>query len=188
MVVSAGGSAYLDVVLPALVGDLTNPDGSPRSVLPIVRAGAYITHDHGLLERSDPWARMTPPRRLVPAATVWAQVLSTPEPGIVLCGAGRRDVPYDIDLPRPISVRRLRADGSLAAAVPIDGLTVAKADDQHLHLRTEDAQGRPSSVGIAPGDVIGFGISHPCTLFDKWDTALVIDRDERAIEFIRTEF
>ncbi|GMA25002.1 hypothetical protein GCM10025864_27610 [Luteimicrobium album] len=28
-----------------------------------------------------------------------------------------------------------------------------------------------------PGDVIGFGISHPCTLFDKWRVGIVVDGD-----------
>ncbi len=39
VVVSAGGSAYLDVVLPRLGGPLRNMDASPRTVLPIVRSG-----------------------------------------------------------------------------------------------------------------------------------------------------
>ncbi len=26
-----------------------------------------------------------------------------------------------------------------------------------------------------PGDRIGFGLSHPCTAFDKWRTVLLVD-------------
>lgn len=188
VIVSAGGSAYLDVVLPSLPGALTNPDGSPRTVKAIVRSGAYITHDHGLLERANPWSRMDPPLEPQNAAVVWAQVLSCPEPGLVLCGAGRRDVPYDIDLPTPIKVRRLMADGSLGDAEPLTGLAVTKVDDQHLYLRTDGPQGESNLARLAPGDVIGLGISHPCTLFDKWATALVIDNTERVLELIHTQF
>lgn len=195
VVVSAGGSAYVDVVLPALPGPLLNPDGSPRPVLPLVRSGAYITHDHGLLERADPWSRMTPQRQLRTAATVWAQVLSVPETGLALCGAGRRDLPYDIDLPVPVSIRRAATDGTIGPAQPLHAVAVTKLDDQHAYLRPDDAITAPgSSTGFAtladirPGDVIGFGISHPCTLFDKWATAVIIDDNERAIDLIHTEF
>ncbi len=205
VVISAGGSAYVDVVLPALPGPLTNSDCSPRPVLALLRSGAYITADHGLLKRADPWARMDPPRQLQPAATVWAQVLSTPEPGLALCGAGRRDLPYDIDLPVAMSIRKAAIDGAIGAAQPLHGVAVTKLDDQHAYLSAADDgvsvdddasmnNAVPAAAGalglddISPGDVIGFGISHPCTLFDKWATALVIDKDERVIDLIHTEF
>lgn len=194
VVVSAGGSGYIDVVLSALPGPLTNPDGSSRDVLALIRSGAYITHDHGLLERGDPWARMDPPYEPRAAATVWAQVLSTPEPGLVLCGAGRRDMPYDIDLPVALQIRKAATDGAIGNAQPLHGVTATKVDDQHVYLRptedepTEKPAGSIDLTGIAPGDVIGFGISHPCTLFDKWATALVIDDDERVIDYVHTEF
>lgn len=182
VVVSAGGSAYLDVVLPSLGGDLKNADGSPRTVLPIVRSGAYLTHDHGLLARANPWARMTPPRHPVAAATVWAQVLSTPEEGLALVGAGRRDVPYDIDLPTPILVRRALPDGTAGPSQPLLGLEVRKVDDQHLYVVPTDG----ATLDLVPGDVVGLGISHPCTLFDKWRTITVTDAG--ATRFIHTEF
>lgn len=182
VVVSAGGSAYLDVVLPSLGGDLENPDGSRRPVRPIVRAGAYVTHDHGLLARANPWARMDPPRSAIPAAIVWAQVLSTPEPGLALAGAGRRDVPYDIDLPTPILVRRALPDGTAGPVQPLLGLDVTKVDDQHLYLQPTAG----SALDLQPGDVVGLGISHPCTLFDKWRSLTVTDH--RTSRLIHTEF
>ncbi len=182
VVVSAGGSAYLDVVLPALGGDLNGPDGSRRPVFPLVRSGAYLTHDHGLLARANPWSRMSPPRAPIPAAIVWAQVLSTPETGLALAGAGRRDVPYDIDLPTPILVRRALADGSSGPSQPLTGLEVTKVDDQHLYLRP--TAGR--MLDLIPGDVVGLGISHPCTLFDKWRSITVTGQGTARL--IHTEF
>ena len=32
---------------------------------------------------------------------LWGSVLSRPEPGLALLGFGKRDVPFDIDLPMP---------------------------------------------------------------------------------------
>ncbi len=125
---------------------------------------------------------MTPPRPPVAAATVWAQVLSTPEAGLALAGAGRRDVPYDIDLPTPILVRRALADGTPGASEPLVGLEVTKVDDQHLYLRPTAG----GTLDLVPGDVVGLGISHPCTLFDKWRNIAVVDAVETRI--IHTEF
>ena len=190
VIVSAGGSGYLDVVFDHLPGDLSGTyagDGSAwtRSVRAIVRAGAYITHDHGLLERSDPWARMDPPRALRAAAIVWAQVLSAPEDGLALAGAGRRDVPYDIDLPVPLWVRRAEPDGSPGPIRELTGVAVTKVDDQHMYLRPGSER---DVLDLAPGDVVGLGISHPCTLFDKWRTAVMLDSGGAPVEVIHTQF
>ncbi|WP_019147386.1 type III PLP-dependent enzyme domain-containing protein [Timonella senegalensis] len=185
VVVSAGGSAYLDVVMSELPGPLTvtrrghdesQPESSIISVIPVVRAGAYIIHDHGLLERANPWVRMPAtwldgaadaplPRA---AAHVHAVVLSTPEPGLALLNVGRRDVPFDIDLPLVVSH---------------NGWTVTSVNDQHAFVRA-DAEHQP----LAPGDVVKLGISHPCTIFDKWATALVTNDAHEIIDIIETQF
>jgi D-serine deaminase-like pyridoxal phosphate-dependent protein len=189
VVVSAGGSSFLDVVLAELPGDLTRPDGAQVPVDVVVRSGAYVTHDHGFCERMDPWRRIPGGQPLRAAAVVWAQVLSAPEPGLVILGAGRRDLAYDLDLPVALSVRRADAQGRLSPPVPLDGTTVTALNDQHLFLAmpavgtTADAQ-----PGLAPGDVVGLGISHPCTLFDKWRVASVVDADDHVVELVTTDF
>ena len=38
------------------------------------------------------------------------------------------------------------------------------------------------------GDMISFGISHPCTTFDKWQLLYLVDDDYRVVEAIRTFF
>ena len=43
---------------------------------------------------------------LRPALELWAQVLSRPEPGLALLGAGRRDVGFDKGLPVPLRIVR----------------------------------------------------------------------------------
>lgn len=186
VVVSAGGSSFLDVVVAELPGDLTGPDGAAVPVDVVVRSGAYVTHDHGFCERMDPWRRIPGASPMQAAAVVWAQVLSTPEPGLVILGAGRRDLAYDLDLPVALSVRRADARGTLAPPVPLDDATVTALNDQHLFLTVEPAAG--SARALAPGDVVGLGISHPCTLFDKWRVAAVVDADDHVVELVTTDF
>ncbi|MEW9527275.1 alanine racemase [Microbispora sp. NPDC049125] len=169
LVVSAGGSAWFDLVAEEL-GPLTGELGA----LVILRSGAYIAHDDGFYRERTPWNRL-PGEGLRPALEVWAQVLSVPEPGLALVGMGKRDVPYDIDLPTVRAVRR----GPAEAAVPLGGVTVTRVQDQHAYLTGE---------GLRPGDLVSFGISHPCTAFDKWRVIPVVDDDYVVVDLIDTCF
>jgi D-serine deaminase-like pyridoxal phosphate-dependent protein len=128
----------------------------------IVRSGAYLTHDDGLYARSSPLRAA-----LLPALQVRAQVVSRPEPELAVLTMGRRDVSFDQDLPVPL------------------GLTdsvVTKLNDQHGYLRL----GGGDNVDV--GDWLGFGISHPCTVFDKWQLIPELDADDRVVGLIRTYF
>lgn len=164
VVLSAGGSAHADVVLRELAPPLG--DVATRVVL---RSGAYVTHDHGHYRRSDPWTRLGADA-LRPAITVWGQVLSVPEDGLVVCGVGKRDVSSDLGLPTPLWVRRAGDDGRLGPARDL-AATVTALNDQHAYLAVGPGH------GIAPGDVVGLGISHPCTTLDRWRRAAVVDGD-----------
>ena len=76
-IVTAGGSAYFDVVTRELTADGTAP------VQVILRSGAYLTHDHGFYDTISPAGRgAAGAPALRPAIEVWAQVLSRPEPGL----------------------------------------------------------------------------------------------------------
>ncbi len=81
--------------------------GLPAGLTVILRSGAYLTHDHGYYGTVSPAARGAagaPPLR--PALELWAQVLSRPEPGLALLGAGRRDAGFDQGLPVPLRAVR----------------------------------------------------------------------------------
>lgn len=173
VIVTAGGSAYFDQVVEVLGGSW------PMPVLPVLRSGAYVTHDEGTYEESSPLGahpRLNGPR-LRPAARAWAQVMSRPEPRLALVTCGKRDVPYDIDLPVPV----LRRSGD--ETTPLTGCTVTKVNDQHgfVQLGAEDA--------VAVGDWIALGLSHPCTTFDKVPILPVVGADgETVVDLIRTFF
>ena len=176
VLVSAGGSRYFDRVAQVL--------GSGRyeglEVRLVVRSGCYLVHDHGTYAGASPlvpgaWGGGS----LVPALEVWAEVLSVPETGHVIVGMGKRDVPYDIGLPIPLHLVR-GYDGRLE---PFAGGDLTRLDDQHGYLQV-----RPGQAPVAPGDRIGFGISHPCTAFDKWREVLLVNDDYEVLDHIATFF
>ena len=152
--------------------------GEPRPGAPtvVLRSGCYLTHDHGEYAAVGPAERGLGPD-LRPAIELWAPVLSCPERGLALACAGRRDVAFDQGLPVPLWIRR--ADGIVE---PASGLTVTRLDDQHAYLAV------PAEVSLAPGDLIGCGISHPCTTFDKWRIVPVVDDDYRVVDAVHTFF
>ena len=146
----------------------------------VLRSGAYVTHDHGLYERGSPFGMRAAPGapRLEPAIEVWAPVVSAPEPGLAIAGAGRRDLPVDQDLPVVIEIRG--DDGS--SGPPSPGFRVDQLNDQHAFI---DLDG---GARLAVGDLVGFGISHPCTAFQLWREALVVDDEDRIIDVYELRF
>jgi D-serine deaminase-like pyridoxal phosphate-dependent protein len=176
-IVTAGGSAYFDIVTGALTGAGGDLDRGEAQV--ILRSGAYLTYDHGFYGTVSPAGRGTPGApALRPALELWAQVLSRPEPGLALLGAGRRDVGFDKGLPVPLRVRR--TDGGRQSAGP--GWAVTELNDQHAFLRVDP------DAALAPGDVVALGISHPCTTLDKWRALVVVNDDETVIDMVHAFF
>jgi len=172
-IVSAGGSAYFDVVAGELAAGGSADGVATRGVL---RSGCYLTHDHGLYADIGPASRGLGPH-LLPAIELWAPVLSCPEPGLALACAGRRDVAFDHRMPMPLRLRR--QDGTIE---PASGLTVKGMADQHAYVDV------PPGIELTPGDLICFGISHPCTTFDKWRVIPVVDDEYRVIDAVHTFF
>lgn len=176
--VTAGGSTYFDQVVEALGGAWA----AERGLRVMIRSGCYLTHDHGLYATSSPWAQATPERRLWPALEVWGRVLSRPEPHLAIVGFGRRDVPYDSGLPVPLWVRR---DGTCHDG---SGLVVTALNDQHAYVKLPESDEVPGPVTCGVGDLIGCGISHPCTAFDKWPLIPVVDDEYNVLGAVRTFF
>lgn len=157
-IVSAGGSAWFDRVTDRLGGA-----GLGQLVL---RSGASVTHDDGFYRAKTPFHRVPAEGPLVAALEMWAQILSVPEPGLALAGMGKRDAPFDEGLP--------------VVRSPATGLTVTKLNDHHTYLAVEPG------VAVAPGDLIRFGLSHPCTAFDKWREIPVVDDEHRVVDVLHT--
>lgn len=172
VVVTAGGSIYPDRVA-AVLGAAWDPPQPARRVL---RSGCYVTHDHGLYEEGSPFGRHATGARLQPALEAWGVVLSHPEPDLAIVGFGRRDVPYDAGLPIPFGIRSDEGDDR-----PTSEVEVVQLNDQHAFV--QDPRGE-----LRVGDLLGCGISHPCTAFDKWDVIPVVNDDYAVTAAVRTYF
>lgn len=174
--VTAGGSAYFDVVAEVLA-----PLAGGRTHV-VVRAGAAIIHDDGFYTGITPFARDPEHRyQLRSAMHTWARVVSRPEPGLALLDAGKRDVPFDEGLPMP----QLVAPELGAPARPLADATITAVNDQHAFLRI------PPDSDLRIGDVVRLGLSHPCTAFDKWRWIPVLaghSDDPPVVDLIRTYF
>jgi D-serine dehydratase len=180
ILLSAGGSAVFDLVLPLLTGS-----GLTKPVEGVLRSGCYITHDHGHYQR---YLNLVQQREglkdsLRPALEVWTMVQSVPEPGLAFLTCGRRDISYDIELPMPqrlarVGVRRM----GQVFATPLDWRITA-LNDQHAYLQFDPA-------GLVPvvGDRVVLGLSHPCTTFDKWRWMVIAEDDGLVTGAIHTCF
>jgi D-serine dehydratase len=173
-ILSAGGSAYFDLVARGLKTD---------GVTTIVRSGCYLTHDTGfykkLLDHAGERAVLGDAPALKPALEVWAQVVSRPEPGLVLVNAGRRDLSDDAGLPKVESWTRPGPD---AVPQPVADWTFTRMNDQHGYVRV------PETATVAVGDYVALGISHPCTTFDRWPLLLEVDDAYRVVAALKTFF
>jgi D-serine deaminase-like pyridoxal phosphate-dependent protein len=173
--ITAGGSSHFDRVAAAF--------GTVEGVDVVIRSGAYAVHDDLHYAQVTPSIRGAGPE-FIPAISTWASVLSRPEPGRVIIDAGRRDVPFDQDLPIVLDARR-RTDQGLRRIEP-GAATVISLNDQHGYLDVD-----PDSE-LAVGDLVRLGLSHPCTAFDKWRAIGVVESieadDPTVIDAVLTYF
>lgn len=181
VILSAGGSAYYDLVVERFSSERLG-----RETLVLTRSGCYLTHDsvhyrhyfERLQERTPSLQRLG--EGLRPALEVWAYVQSRPEPTKAICTMGQRDVSRDIDLPVPLVWYR---PGTNALPQPVpDGHRVTGLNDQHAHVAL------PANSPFRVGDMVGFGVSHPCTTFDKWQLLYLVDDTYGVTGAIRTFF
>jgi D-serine deaminase-like pyridoxal phosphate-dependent protein len=176
VIVTAGGSAFLDRVADDLGGSWTELSRPVRLVL---RSGCYLTHDAGHYRRVSPFGSRIPDTEpLREALEAWGVVLSMPEPGRAVIGFGRRDVPYDLGLPMP----RLVSRGGLPPRPFVGEASITGLYDQHALLSLHAGE------DLRIGDMVGCGISHPCTAFDKWRLIPVVDDDYRVLDAVLTYF
>lgn len=161
---SMGGSAFPDRVIKFL----PSPTDVPGTIN-MLRSGCYATHDHGT------YAGVSPIPDLIPALTVRALVISAPEDGMVVLGAGKRDLPYDAGLPPFLCAF------SAAGVAKMDATAkVHKLYDHHAVLLGAEA--------LAVSDIVELGVSHPCSAFDRWPEYLVTDESGRVIDVWNTDF
>lgn len=180
VILSAGGSAYFDIVAKVL-GDVER-----ERVQAVVRSGCYLTHDSAfykrLLQQVENRCEGHLPNQqgLQPALEVWAYVQSVPEPGLAILTLGKRDISHDIDL--PVVEQWFRPKTMKQPQTAAEGMEIFALNDQHAYLRL------PDGTQLQVGDMVSLGISHPCTTFDKWRLLWMVDDDYKVVAGLKTFF
>lgn len=177
LILTAGGSLWFDRVIAGL-GSVATADGRTRLIL---RSGALFFSDHGVYKRG--LAAMESrgiglAGRILPTLRLWAEILSVPEGNLAIAGLGMRDAASDQGVPMPLRIWRDSRDIGSAGH-----LVVEKFNDQHAFIHfTVD--------GPAPavGDVVEFGLSHPCTNLDRHRLIWGLDTDHRVVCALPTSF
>jgi D-serine dehydratase len=178
MILSAGGSAIFDLVAERLRPEMGIP------VRGVLRSGCYLTTDHHRYGRYMCCVaeRLNLTETLRPALELLACVQSQPEPGLAFLSMGKRDVAQDLDLPQPIW--RVGAQGQ-PISVP-SHWRIHALNDHHAFLHFDDKA--PKHEWPKVGETVAFGISHPCTTFDKWRWIPIVDDQYRVVDGITTWF
>ncbi|MFE6256849.1 alanine racemase [Agromyces sp. NPDC057865] len=183
LIVTAGGSAYLDLVADVFEPSIEADAAAGRRTRWILRSGASLLHDDGFyhgISPLDATRNHSHGPTLVSAMRGYARVVSHPEPGLALLDGGKRDFPYDEGLPVPFG----RAAELGGPEEPLVGASVSALNDQHAFLRSA------GTLPVAIGDVVSLGLSHPCTAFDKrrWLPVVEGAGSTRVVDLVRTFF
>jgi D-serine dehydratase len=181
IILTAGGSAFYDLVLARF-----RQSGLARETRVVIRSGCYLTHDS--LSYRQHFANL---RARTPgvddlgegpqaALEVWAHVQSRPDPDKAILAMGRRDVGTDGG--NPVALKWFRPGLHNAPVEIPDGHVLTGLNDQHSHMAL------PAGSPLAFGDLVAFGVSHPCTTFDKWRVLYLVDDAYNVIDAVETYF
>ncbi|WP_315136555.1 nitrilase-related carbon-nitrogen hydrolase [Achromobacter marplatensis] len=186
ILLSAGGSSFYDLVTRHF-----SPLHLSREHMVLTRSGCYLTHDSHLYKEAFARLKDRSPdvaslgHGLRPALEVWGYVQSRPESGKVIVNLGKRDISPD-HMPPVMGWFRPGTDTVPAAGAAPSSLSPGHVatglDDQHCHMSV------PVDSPLRVGDMVCFGISHPCLTFDKWEAILMVDERYDVVGAIRTYF
>ncbi len=181
ILLTAGGSSYYDVV-----GRRLQQIKLSRPAQKVLRSGCYVTHDCGTYERHQHEMFERSPGlgkdlgALEASLFVCGLIQSRPEPNLALITMGKRDVGIDVDLPVAVWSYRKGRDAEPVAAPK--HWNVFRLNDQHTYLRIAE------NDDLEVGDLICFGVSHPCTTFDRWRLTHLVDDAWTSIGVMPTFF
>lgn len=181
VLLTAGGSLFYDVVATELATIALK-----RPTLMLTRSGCYLVQDSVQYALNDAFVHLRNPNLgplsagLLPAIEVWAYVQSRPESELVIATVGKRDLSTDH---LPVLEKWFRPDQGLTEPVSVnEGYTVLGMNDQHLKLKV------PPDSAFQVGDMLGFGVDHPCLTFDKWRNMVMINEKYDVVDVIQTYF
>lgn len=174
-ILSVGGSAFLDRVSRFAACAA----GGFRVVF---RSGCYVTNDHGYYSRkiSASHTRSFTTPEFTPALELWSYVQSIPQRHLAFLTFGKRDCPYDLDLPIPLFA--MAPATTFSDRRDLAGARIVNLNDQHAYMSFSN------DIDLEIGSLVCCGVSHPCTAFDKWRVIPVVDDNYNVIDLYRTFF
>lgn len=179
-IITGAGSAWYDIVAKTL----SEHEFADKFRI-VLRPGCYLIHDTGIyyqaqqavLSRSQLACDID--GSLESSLSVWAYVLSLPEPGLAIIGMGKRDVAFDAGFP---TAELIYSPKTAVFSTPTGEFQIEKMMDQHSMLRY------PEQQILQVGDMLNFSTSHPCLTFDKWRQIGVVEHDWVITKTITTQF
>ncbi len=184
-IISGGGSEYFDLVV-----NYFNKLNFTKDTKLILRPGSFIAYGHGYYEKKIKYIKN---RNICndlskknstffePSLLLWSHVISINDSGLAIINFGKRDVSFDLGNPIPINIYRNKKifkdikNNSMK-------LNVFKLNDQHAFLKYNNK----SELKI--GDLISFGITHPCITVDKWRYIYLVNSNYDIIDVYKTFF
>ena len=151
---------------------LVNPDKTPKPRLDEIdkRGGLFFNNNN--IKATNLFSS---------SLELWAYIISIQDKNMAILNFGRRDVSFDLGYPIPLAIYR---KGKLI--IKLDSkkknLTIRGLNDQHAFL---DYSGYDN---IQIGDLIKFGVSHPCITIDKWSFFFMCDEKYNIKEALKTFF
>ncbi|MDA9749185.1 hypothetical protein N9U75_03430, partial [Pelagibacteraceae bacterium] len=184
-IISGGGSEYFDLVV-----KYYNKSKITKDTKLILRPGSFIAYGHGYYEKKINNLRK---RNLLtsilkknntffkPSLLLWAHVISINESGLAIINFGKRDASFDLGNPIPINVYRNKKIFK-KIKYKSNNLSIYKLNDQHAFLKYNN------KLKLNIGDLISFGVSHPCITLDKWRYIYLINSNHDIIDIYKTFF
>ena len=185
-ILSGGGSEFFDLVV-----DAFNNYKSTKKVKFVIRPGSYIAYGDGYytsaLNKIDNRKKIIIKNKTVkasslfkPALELWSFVISQQDKGKAVLNFGKRDVSFDLGLPIPLAIYRNR---KLFKKIDnTKNIKIYKLNDQHAFIKFN------SKFNLKVGDLLKFGVSHPCITIDNWNTLYMIDNRNIITEAVKTIF
>lgn len=185
-VLSGGGSEFFDLVV-----YYSNEFTKLKKTKLIIRPGSYIAYGHGhyssVINKLDNRKKIIMNDKIYkasdlfsPSLELWSYVISQQDTGKAILNFGKRDVSYDLGFPTPLAIYR---NSKLIKKInQNDKIKIFKLMDQHAYIKYN------YNFNLRVGDLLKFGVSHPCITIDNWNTLYMIDNKNFITAGIKTYF
>lgn len=185
-IISGGGSEFFDLVVFYI-----RKFNKFKKTRIIIRPGSYIAYGHGyymsVLKKLDIRKKILIKNKIYkaselfsPSLELWAYIISQQDDGKAILNFGKRDVSYDLGLPIPLAIYR---NSKLIKKIEKNNkIKIFKLNDQHAFIKFN------KGFDIKVGDLLKFGVSHPCITLDNWNTLFMINSNYLIKEGIKTFF